>query len=56
MYILLLLTKVEKYSNKSNKHTITIQLNDGVKSGKVNFEVTNLWIAPNKGLSYSYDI
>ena len=38
------------------QHTITIQLNEGVKSGKVNFEVTNLWIAPNKGLSYSYDI
>lgn len=38
------------------QHTITIELQDGVKSGKVNFEVTNLWIAPNRGLPYSYEI
>lgn len=45
------------YSIKPHcQHTITIRLNDGVKSGKVNFEVTNLWVAPDKGLSYSYDI
>lgn len=45
------------YSIKPHcQHTITIRLNDGVKSGKVNFEVTNLWVAPGKGLSYSYDI
>lgn len=34
------------------KHTIKILFNDGLKSGDVNFEVTNLVVQPGKGLDY----
>lgn len=37
-------------------HAINIKLNNGVKSGNVNFEVTNLLIKPNIGMQYSYPL
>lgn len=37
-------------------HTITVNLDNGVKSGKVNFEVTNLWVGPYEGMECSYDV
>ncbi|MDO5570174.1 MAG: Sb-PDE family phosphodiesterase [Bacteroidales bacterium] len=38
------------------EYTITIMLRNGIQKGKINFEVTNLLAAPNKGLDYSFDI
>lgn len=35
-------------------HSITVKLPTGIKSGDVNFEVTNLVIRPKKGLPYTY--
>ena len=37
-------------------HTITIYLDGGISSGRMEFEVTNLWIAPNQALKYVYEI
>ncbi len=38
------------------EQTITIHLEQGVRSGEVNFEVTNLWVAPNQALQYTFKI
>jgi len=37
-------------------HAINIKLNNGVKSGNINFEVTNLLVKPNIGMQYSYPL
>lgn len=37
-----------------SKHTITVELNGGVTSGKVNFEVTNMVVKPGKSLDYQF--
>lgn len=36
------------------KHTISVRFENDKTQGDVNFEVTNLWIAPGKGLTYSF--
>ena len=36
------------------KHTISVRFENNKTQGDVNFEVTNLWIAPGKGLTYSF--
>ena len=37
-------------------HTITVNFDNGAKYGKVNFEVTNLWVEPYRGMECSYDV
>lgn len=37
-----------------SRHTITVYYPETLKKGELNFEVTNLLIQPNKGMSYSY--
>ena len=39
-----------------SRHTITVRLNSGSTTGKVNFEVVNLLVKPGKGLECSYDL
>ena len=39
-----------------SQQTLTIHLESGVRSNEVNFEVTNLWIAPHRGLPYTLKI
>ncbi|RHJ86476.1 Sb-PDE family phosphodiesterase [Parabacteroides sp. AM08-6] len=38
------------------KHTIVVKLLNGTTRGSLNFEVTNLWVQPGKGLAYSFAI
>lgn len=38
------------------KYTIKVLLNDGIKGGDMNFEVTNLIVRPGKGLNYTIKI
>lgn len=37
-----------------SRHTITIYYPETLKEGKINFEITNLLVQPNKGMAYSY--
>ena len=38
------------------RHRIEIRLENNIQGGDINFEITNLYDAPNKGLSYSYKV
>lgn len=38
------------------RHTIKVTLLNGATEGDVNFEITNLWIEPGKGLPYRFGI
>lgn len=38
------------------RHNISVRLENNRTQGKVNFEVTNLWVAPGKGLPYSFEL
>ena len=35
------------------QHTISVKLENGIKRGDCNFEVTNFIVAPDKGLDYT---
>lgn len=37
-----------------SRHSITVKLPTQLKTGEVNFEITNLLVAPEKGMAYSY--
>ena len=38
------------------RHRIEIRLENNIQGGDINFEITNLYAAPNKGLTYSYKV
>lgn len=38
------------------RHRIEIRLENNIQGGDINFEITNLYVAPNKGLTYSYKV
>lgn len=38
------------------RHRIEIRLENNIQGGDINFEITNLYAAPNKGLAYSYKV
>lgn len=42
--------------NPHGTYVINVKLNNGVKGGNVNFEVTNLLVKPNCGMQYSYPL
>ena len=42
--------------NPHGTYFINVKLNNGVKGGNVNFEVTNLLVKPNCGMQYSYPL
>nr|WP_321376403.1 Sb-PDE family phosphodiesterase [uncultured Bacteroides sp.] len=45
------------YTIKPNAtETVTVKLENGTKEGNVNFEITNLVVEPNHGLSYTYKV
>lgn len=38
------------------RHRIEIRLENNIQGGDINFEITNLYAAPNKGLTYNYKV
>ena len=38
------------------RHRIEIRLENNIQGGDINFEITNLYAAPHKGLTYSYKV
>lgn len=38
------------------RHRIEIRLENNIQGGDINFEINNLYAAPNKGLTYSYKV
>ena len=38
------------------RHRIEIRLENNIQGGDINFEITTLYAAPNKGLTYSYKV
>ena len=38
------------------RHRIEIRLENNIQGGDINFAITNLYAAPNKGLTYSYKV
>ena len=38
------------------RHRIEIRLENNIQGGDINFEITNFYAAPNKGLTYSYKV
>jgi len=38
------------------RHRIEIRLENNIQGGDINFEIPNLYAAPNKGLTYSYKV